>query len=345
MNSSNDNSTGDEYQHTKLQFVYLIRLREQVRLNENIYKIGKTTQTPNKRLNGYPKHSELNMFIQVANCNKAEKNIIDRFDKVFNNQSQYGREYYKGDISLMRTMLFNICTELEVSNLRTVEVASPVQVLPSSVQVLPSFLQVLPYSAQVLPSFLQVLPTPVQVLPTPVQVIPSPVQVLPSPVQVIASSVQVLPTPVQVLPSPVQVLPTPVQVLPTPVQVLPTPVQVLPTPVQVLPTPVEELPSPVEELPSPVEVSPSSVEVLPPVLSIKNFYKHLYNTKPSWYSEDKLVDMEYIVIAYRIFFGDDSTRSTIISRKLKGGLYNIGFRINNVTKKKLVTYDVLKTLY
>ena len=324
MNSSNDNSTGDEYQHTKLQFVYLIRLREQVRLNENIYKIGKTTQTPNKRLNGYPKHSELNMFIQVANCNKAEKNIIDRFDKVFNNQSQYGREYYKGDISLMRTMLFNICTELEVSNLRTVEVASPVQVLPSSVQVLPSFLQVLPYSAQVLPSFLQVLPTPVQV-------IPSPVQVLPSPVQVIASSVQVLPTPVQVLPSPVQVLPTPVQVLPTPVQVLPTP--------------VEELPSPVEELPSPVEVSPSSVEVLPPVLSIKNFYKHLYNTKPSWYSEDKLVDMEYIVIAYRIFFGDDSTRSTIISRKLKGGLYNIGFRINNVTKKKLVTYDVLKTLY
>jgi len=79
--------------------------------------------------------------------------------------------------------------------------------------------------------------------------------------------------------------------------------------------------------------------------TIKNFYKHLYDTKPSWYLEDKLVSIEHIVTAYRIFFGDDSTRNTIISRQLKGGLYNTGSRINNVTKKKLVKYSVLKTLY
>ena len=31
-------------------------------MNENIFKIGKTTQTPNSRLGGYPKGSEVYIY-------------------------------------------------------------------------------------------------------------------------------------------------------------------------------------------------------------------------------------------------------------------------------------------
>jgi hypothetical protein len=102
----------DSYQYTKLEYVYLIREREHVRLNENTYKIGKTTQTPNQRLSGYPKYTEILLFESVDDCTNAENIIIKRFDETFHNQTQYGREYYKGDVGLMKLMMHNICSEL-----------------------------------------------------------------------------------------------------------------------------------------------------------------------------------------------------------------------------------------
>ena len=55
---------------------YILREREFIRLNENIYKIGKTKQPINKRLSQYPKGSELLLCLKVNNCDKFEKNII-----------------------------------------------------------------------------------------------------------------------------------------------------------------------------------------------------------------------------------------------------------------------------
>jgi len=246
MNSSSDNSIDDDdyYQHTEIQFVYLIRLREQVRLNETIYKIGKTIQTPNKRLNGYPKHSEIYMFMQVANCNKAEKNIMNRFDQVFKNQTQYGREYYKGDIRLMKTMICNICCELEWSDV------APVQ------------------SQELQPVQVQELP-PVQI---------------------------------QEL-SPVQVQ----------------------------------------------ELSPVQVQELPIINSeiktIKSFCKYLYETKPSWYVENGFVSFDLIDKAYRQYFNDYITQCMVLSRSLKSSLFIKTARVNQITKKKLVSYSTLKTMF
>lgn len=101
-----------EQETKKLQYVYLLREREFLRLNEHTYKIGKTTQIPDSRLSGYPKGSEVYLFEEVSDCYHAEKIIIERFDKKFKRQSKYGREYYSGDIKKMKMVFRNICNEL-----------------------------------------------------------------------------------------------------------------------------------------------------------------------------------------------------------------------------------------
>jgi hypothetical protein len=79
--------------------------------------------------------------------------------------------------------------------------------------------------------------------------------------------------------------------------------------------------------------------------SLKSFYKHIYNTKPSWYTEHKLVDFSIIVNAYQEYFEDYDTKTMVISRQLNKHLYKTSTRINKVVKKKLVSYDELKSSF
>jgi hypothetical protein len=89
-------------------YVYLIREREFVRNNEQTYKLGKTTQLPNSRLAGYPKGSEVILFIDVQNCHMVEKNLMEQFDGLFKQKKEYGREYYEGDLNNMKRTFFNV---------------------------------------------------------------------------------------------------------------------------------------------------------------------------------------------------------------------------------------------
>lgn len=79
------------------QYIYLLREREFIRLNENIYKLGKTTQLSLKRFNQYPTQSELVLHIKCVNCHIAEKDLLCKFDSKFTRMDEYGREYFKGD--------------------------------------------------------------------------------------------------------------------------------------------------------------------------------------------------------------------------------------------------------
>jgi hypothetical protein len=81
----------------KAQFIYLIREREFIRLNEQTYKLGKTKQEPNARLNGYPKNSEIVLFIEVRDCDRFEKILLNSFKQKFKQKKEYGREYFEGD--------------------------------------------------------------------------------------------------------------------------------------------------------------------------------------------------------------------------------------------------------
>lgn len=113
--TSEDHEEYEESETKSLEYVYLIREREFIRLGEDTFKIGKTTQTPNSRLSGYPKNSEVYLFEQTYNCGAAETLIIQRFDKQFECQHQYGREYYLGDVELMKIMIKHICLEVDYS--------------------------------------------------------------------------------------------------------------------------------------------------------------------------------------------------------------------------------------
>lgn len=57
------------------EFIYLIQLREFVRNNEPIYKIGRTKQSYEKRIKSYPRGSSLLFYHIVDDCVTTETNI------------------------------------------------------------------------------------------------------------------------------------------------------------------------------------------------------------------------------------------------------------------------------
>ncbi len=84
-----------------MSYIYLIKTRESIKLNEPIYKIGRTSQIGLSRLNQYPKGSELLLHIKCPNCNELEKIISNEFKKKFTQHLDYGIEYFEGDCEQM----------------------------------------------------------------------------------------------------------------------------------------------------------------------------------------------------------------------------------------------------
>ena len=79
--------------------------------------------------------------------------------------------------------------------------------------------------------------------------------------------------------------------------------------------------------------------------TIKSFIKYLYDTKPVWYLEDQFVDMDVIEEQYKDYFNDNTTTKNMISRLLKDKIFSKSSRTNGITKKKLFSYTILKTLF
>lgn len=100
-----------------MSFIYLIRLREFARLGENTFKIGKTRQDPEKRMRGYPKGSEIYLFLRVKDCNQAEKMIISKFKKSYQQRREYGTEYFSGNCESMLVTINDIIKN--ISSIKT----------------------------------------------------------------------------------------------------------------------------------------------------------------------------------------------------------------------------------
>jgi len=83
-----------------MPYVYLIHCRASVNNNENVYKIGKSVDF-NKRLDGYDKGSIPIISLYVSDCDNFEKTLINIFDSKYKQRTDYGREYYDGDVSSM----------------------------------------------------------------------------------------------------------------------------------------------------------------------------------------------------------------------------------------------------
>ena len=78
-------------------YIYLVKEREFIKTNENIYKIGRSKQENTKRFLQYPKGSELILQETCIDCIKTEKMIINEFKNHFIHRKDIGYEYFEGD--------------------------------------------------------------------------------------------------------------------------------------------------------------------------------------------------------------------------------------------------------
>ncbi len=89
----------------KTNYIYLLRLREFIKTNEKIYKLGRTTQIGLNRINQYPKGSEIIIFRKCSDCCKMENILIKLFKNKYRHCTDYGNEYFEGT---EKDMLFDI---------------------------------------------------------------------------------------------------------------------------------------------------------------------------------------------------------------------------------------------
>ena len=89
-----------QIQNDKQGFLYILRTRESVRLDEPVYKIGKTYDIE-QRFKQYPKGSELLKSIKVCERHVAEKVLLREFSSKFTNREEFGNEYFEGDLQEM----------------------------------------------------------------------------------------------------------------------------------------------------------------------------------------------------------------------------------------------------
>jgi hypothetical protein len=78
--------------------LYLIKEREFVRCNDNIYKLGKS-QNVLDRVKSYPKESMLHLIIFCKDSDVLEKELIKILTKKFKLVSNYGAEYFEGKLN------------------------------------------------------------------------------------------------------------------------------------------------------------------------------------------------------------------------------------------------------
>jgi len=81
-------------------YVYIIRECDFVRLNENIYKIGRTAKiNPEDRFQKYRKGTEIIGFFKVNDSVECENKIIKCLSNHNNikKMSEYGKEYFQGN--------------------------------------------------------------------------------------------------------------------------------------------------------------------------------------------------------------------------------------------------------
>lgn len=85
----------ETYQH-----VYLIQEREFVCLGENVYKVCKTVQTP-ERFRTYSQGSVVHFMISCEDCSALEKEIILKFKQKYRHCKEYGTKYFEGNLNDM----------------------------------------------------------------------------------------------------------------------------------------------------------------------------------------------------------------------------------------------------
>jgi hypothetical protein len=102
---------GDIKIKTVQGYVYIIRECDFVRLNEDIYKIGRTAKyNPEDRFEKYRKGTEIIGFFKVNDSIECENKIIKCFSNHTNitKMTEYGKEYFQGNKNELLGEIFQI---------------------------------------------------------------------------------------------------------------------------------------------------------------------------------------------------------------------------------------------
>jgi len=86
-------------------YIYLLQPLQSITNNENIYKIGKTKRNNFKRFNEYPSGSILIIQSSCRDCDLMEKTLLKLFNDKFIKKTEYGREYFEGDVTEMKRLI------------------------------------------------------------------------------------------------------------------------------------------------------------------------------------------------------------------------------------------------
>jgi hypothetical protein len=109
---SNNSSVPPEHPH-KIGYIYLIREREFVNSNQNVFKVGRTIQkTPTcylERLKDYKRGSQMFSVLHVESedCEHIETKVKEAFNKMFKRHND-GHEYFEGDPKTMSLVINSV---------------------------------------------------------------------------------------------------------------------------------------------------------------------------------------------------------------------------------------------
>ena len=86
-------------------YIYLLQPLRSITSNEQIYKIGKTKRNNFKRFNEYPSGSILLLQSICNDCDSMEIKLLKLFDEKFIKKTDYGREYFEGNLIEMKKLI------------------------------------------------------------------------------------------------------------------------------------------------------------------------------------------------------------------------------------------------
>jgi hypothetical protein len=92
----------------KIQYIYLIQLREFLKSGEPIFKVGRTKQENFKRFYQYPKGSKILFQMICDDSNKLEKEIIIILKNKYIFRKDIGNEYFEGNFINMIDDIYKI---------------------------------------------------------------------------------------------------------------------------------------------------------------------------------------------------------------------------------------------
>lgn len=94
---------------THNNYIYLLIEREFIALNKPVYKIGRTRQEHNKRIESYPKGSRLLIQMYCDDCINIESKLLRWFRIKYKSRKDIGSEYFEGDFRLMIADIYDVC--------------------------------------------------------------------------------------------------------------------------------------------------------------------------------------------------------------------------------------------